>query len=227
MSKMVSKRPRTGPASYKRSRTGAKPITHVPRWVGTPFNERRQCSLRYTEVIDIPLSLGFGTYVMNSNSLYDPNNTGFGHQPFGYDQLMAIYNHYTVTRCSIAIHPVTPTLSSNTDVTTLAVWNDDDNGLGGTVTEISTCCERSGSAFKTFARGGGELTPLRNTYKRKNTFVRPLGDVDRGAVASSPAELQCFIIGVQDYEAGTGTIKVKVDMLFTAYFDELKSLAPS
>lgn len=35
-------------------------------------------------------------YVFRLNSLYDPNETGTGHQPRGYDELAAIYNSYTV-----------------------------------------------------------------------------------------------------------------------------------
>lgn len=36
------------------------------------------------------------TYVFNLNSLFDPNTTGAGHQPAGYDQMMAIYEEYIV-----------------------------------------------------------------------------------------------------------------------------------
>lgn len=42
---------------------------------------------------------GAGTaasYVFAANGLYDPNVTGAGHQPMGFDQLMGLYNQYTV-----------------------------------------------------------------------------------------------------------------------------------
>lgn len=44
-----------------------------------------------------------GTYVFSANGLYDPNITGVGHQPTGFDQLMAIYGSYTVTKATIKV----------------------------------------------------------------------------------------------------------------------------
>lgn len=35
------------------------------------------------------------------NSLYDPNITGAGHQPYGFDQLMTYYDHYLVIKASV------------------------------------------------------------------------------------------------------------------------------
>lgn len=35
-----------------------------------------------------------GSYVFQINGPYDPNVTGIGHQPLGFDQLMLMYEHY-------------------------------------------------------------------------------------------------------------------------------------
>lgn len=42
-------------------------------------------------------------YNWNINSLYDPDRTGFGHQPYGYDQLSGLYGKYRVIGCSYVI----------------------------------------------------------------------------------------------------------------------------
>jgi len=36
-------------------------------------------------------------YVFNLNSLHDPNTSGVGHQPTGFDQLIAIYEQLLFT----------------------------------------------------------------------------------------------------------------------------------
>jgi len=43
------------------------------------------------------------TYFFTANGLFDPNITGTGHQPIGFDQMMLFYEQYTVvaSKCSI------------------------------------------------------------------------------------------------------------------------------
>lgn len=45
-----------------------------------------------------------GGYVFTANGLYDPNITGTGHQPMGFDQMMLFYEHYTVTKAKITVN---------------------------------------------------------------------------------------------------------------------------
>lgn len=42
--------------------------------------------------------------VFSANSLFDPDRTGVGHQPMGYDQFMVFYKHYCVHSAKITIH---------------------------------------------------------------------------------------------------------------------------
>jgi hypothetical protein len=42
-----------------------------------------------------------GNYVYTLNGLYDPDISGGGAQPTGFDEYMAMYNHYRVTSCSV------------------------------------------------------------------------------------------------------------------------------
>lgn len=57
--------------------------------------------LRYTEYTEITLAAGAANRVIyNLNSIYDPNRSGAGHQPYGYDQLAALYARYRVLKAS-------------------------------------------------------------------------------------------------------------------------------
>jgi len=49
-------------------------------------------------------------YVFSANGLFDPNITGTGHQPVGFDQLMQYYEQYTV----VASKATVDLLNSNT-----------------------------------------------------------------------------------------------------------------
>lgn len=44
-----------------------------------------------------------GTYVYSLNGLYDPDITGVGGQPTGFDQYMALYGKYTVLKAKVTV----------------------------------------------------------------------------------------------------------------------------
>jgi hypothetical protein len=61
-------------------------------------------TLSYAEKISINATSGVAaTQVFSANGLYDPDVTGTGHQPRGFDQLMAMYDHYVVERARIVV----------------------------------------------------------------------------------------------------------------------------
>lgn len=64
-----------------------------------PVPVKAKRTLRYVENA-ITLNPGVAgiaaDYVISANGLFDPNVTGVGHQPIGFDQMMQMYNHYTV-----------------------------------------------------------------------------------------------------------------------------------
>jgi len=62
------------------------------------------CKMKYRERLSVA-SLGgsFGYYQFSSNSLFDPNVTGTGLQPEGFDQLSALYRNYRVVASKISL----------------------------------------------------------------------------------------------------------------------------
>jgi hypothetical protein len=68
-----------------------------------PANYRRR--LHYYETgLDITSGTGTaGTYFFQANGAYDPNITGVGHQPMGFDQIMLFFTSYTVVASEVLV----------------------------------------------------------------------------------------------------------------------------
>lgn len=71
-----------------------------------PFPERFYTKLVYHEPV-LTVNPGVGgtadSYVFRANDLYDPNLTGVGHQPSGFDQIMNQYNNFVVLGSKIKV----------------------------------------------------------------------------------------------------------------------------
>lgn len=80
------------------------------------FGQRTRRVVQYaTQYISVTSGAGTaGAYVFSANGLYDPDITGTGHQPMGFDQMMIFYNHYTVTRSRCRIQCIATTVAQPT-----------------------------------------------------------------------------------------------------------------
>jgi len=68
------------------------------------FPPRTTRRLRYSDDVSLSSSSGVvSSYVYAANDLYDPDRTGSGHQPMGFDQMMVFYNHFCVVRARIKV----------------------------------------------------------------------------------------------------------------------------
>lgn len=69
-----------------------------------PFPARMRAVLRYSETFVIAAGVGgTGHQMFRCGSIFDPNQTGIGHQPYGHDTYQAIYDHYKVIKSNIKI----------------------------------------------------------------------------------------------------------------------------
>lgn len=73
-----------------------------------PIAQRYICKMKYAESVQTDAS---GRFYFNLNSIFDPNGTGVGHQPYGHDTLATLYNRYRVISCSYRV--IAPNASSN------------------------------------------------------------------------------------------------------------------
>lgn len=95
--------------TYKRKRRTAR----LPTLGGFPTTKKIR--LRYATTVS--LNPGAGQVVKHqfgANNMFDPDYTGGGHQPRGFDQWMLNYHHYTVVGSKITIKPCGPDNKGNT-----------------------------------------------------------------------------------------------------------------
>lgn len=79
--------------------------------------------MKYSDTLNLtlpsyPLNI---TQQYNLNSIYDPNRTGIGHQPYFRDQMAQFYDFYKVLACKVTV--TTTSLNSYTNI----VFRADDN----------------------------------------------------------------------------------------------------
>jgi len=175
-------------------------------------------------VVSFPWTAGaIGTYVFVANGLFDPDFTSTGHQPLYFDQLAAIYNHYTVvaSKIKLTISPV-----DNTSPTSyLSVYVDDDASGPANLQarlEQSTCT----NTVIPFGSGATK-TIVTKSYNAKQMFGGdPLSDTQQeGTIASNPNELAYFLITTGDIAStNLGKISALVEIEYKTVWSELKSI---
>lgn len=91
----------------KRSKSKVQKRRKVPFSLATvPLKRTLATTVRYFEpnfTLDPGVAGLAANYIFSANGLFDPNITGTGHQPLGFDQLMVMYNHYVVIGAAIKV----------------------------------------------------------------------------------------------------------------------------
>lgn len=89
-------RPRRAPRRARRGYT-------IMRSMRAPLPEVLQTKLKYCQFISRTFSTAPDQYAIRMNGMYDPDYTGVGHQPYGFDELSTLYLSYVVKACKIVI----------------------------------------------------------------------------------------------------------------------------
>jgi len=214
-----SKRP------VKRSRVGAakssSQVVSIPKSLG-PFARRTTRTLRYVQNIGLVVTSGFGNHCFRTNSLFDPDRTGVGHQPMGFDQLMGLYFHYRVRKSTIKATPLTNFAANDTAILCLTV-----NPSSVADTSILTACERQGAKFMVASSQENMRRGAMHKWDAKDYFSNPSADSLAGQVGTNPAEESFYQIYWQDYNLVSFTMELLVEMTFDVEFFEPVGFAAS
>lgn len=191
-----------------------------------PFPTAQIVKMRYCETIEIdPGTASATAYYFRANSIFDPNQSGTGHQPYGHDTFATMYNHYQVVKARL--HCVF--LPFNNDISGSAQCGVSVEDGSSTLTTFDTVRESKGCKSGVLAYGQGKLA-LSVGYNSAVHF--PAGTpqattADFGANPSEVAYFKIFAQAVSPAFQDPGRIPIIVTIDYTVKVWELKYLTQS
>lgn len=189
-----------------------------------PLLAGRLVEFKYVAPVSLDPAAGvisFHTFI--ANGMFDPDYSGIGHQPLGYDQwLPTFFNHYCVvkSKCTFQAWAPDTTVNANTLVMGINLVDDTTTLAGHTVTSMM---ERPRCTYKliTNSNSGTATQMVNKTFNAQQFFSRKdvIGsDQLRGSSAGNPQETavyQCWI-GAADVGSNPSTVKGIVTITYTA-----------
>jgi hypothetical protein len=182
-------------------------------------------TLKYVETLDVNLSANIVTsYEFRTNSVYDPNYTGGGHQPLGFDEISTFYNKYRVLGFRYHVSaPIIPNSTTGQNVTVGALIAN-----GAYTLSLPSAQELPFSKFYSAGapspgvhlRGGMDLTKIaahREEYKIDDRFA--------ALINGSPTEVIDF--HVFWYPNADGYQRATITLLYDVEFYDPNRLGSS
>lgn len=232
LKRTITRKKKAGTKYRLKKKAVARKKAVVPRnmvALGKGFPKKLTVTHKYVENISAGFTSTAGslaTYSFRLNSLFDPNETGTGHQPMYFDQVSALYNHYHVIGAKAVIKITPETTTTNTS--RCAVYTDDNGTV--TPTSLDTIAEQTlGKGIKYFLAGNNNYQTFVCKWSARKTFGKGvLANNDLGALAgANPAELSHLVIACQADDVATIGFNFTIHLEQIAVWTELKDIASS
>jgi len=223
-------RPQNRPRRNKRGNEASKPATHPAgrsaiRELATNLPLMTRASKRvmipyYEQQVARTQGAGLITsYFFTANGLFDPNITGTGHQPMGFDTMMTYYEQYTVMRSKISVTFVNN--GANVCRVGISLSPDTTAAVTGDVVENGYVVMKTidSAAGLSGAGSGTRICELNlncdcASYFGRKTQREMLDDTSlSGTAAANPSEQVYFNILTWDGYYGTGATTIACDVV--------------
>lgn len=174
---VARRRRRSRFAVRKRRRRMRRRPLRIPRPL-SGFPQTKVVRLRYVEQFTLdPATGGVALQDFRCNSIYDPNASGTGHQPYGHDQWAQYYRRYEVLKSSIRVDYCQSEASASTSVLVVGIEVDD----ATTVTTDPILQLEQGRTRHKILHTGGSSKGLRSVRAGWNMrrYLKDTGKVSR------------------------------------------------
>lgn len=193
---------------------------------GQGFPKKMLMTHRYSECLLLTSASGvLATYNWVANGMFDPNQTGTGHQPMYFDQMAAIYDHYTVigAKLTVKISNVVANIGAR-----CGIFINDDTVV--TPSFVDALRERNPNVSRIINNGSNNVTTMTIKWSGKKTFGKYnlTNPSFIGTAAANPTEQSIFTFFIQPIDASS-TQNYYVEYLLEqiAVWTELKDIASS
>lgn len=201
-----------------------KSITRVTAGLGFP--KQMTMTHKYFETFDMStISGSTAKYSFRANSMYIPNATGGGHQPYYFDQMSAVYNHWFVLGSKVTF-TISPDATNNS-TSVAAVYLNDDTTITPTYYALM---EQSKGSYKVMPNGNQDPHKLRCSYSAKKTFGPGIlaNTSLKGSSTADCSESAVYSLIIYPHDiTSSHTYNITVMIEYIAVWLELRDVAQS
>lgn len=166
------------------------------------------------------------------NGLYDPEDAVGGHQPYLFDQLSALYEHWTVvaSKLTITITPLYDTATNPGNFWTFALMLNSDSSMSG---GVQTMIEQGSNVSWANTGPNTDSVVLRSSWDiRKEFGIKSYADAVglsrfQGTVSSDPTELTHYLLAGQNNAGSQGRFAYVTVIDYKVIWSEPKDAAAS
>ncbi len=229
------------PAKKRTSKKMSKKTTRgkIYRPVGQfgPLGKSFIATLKYSETITLDPSTGLSAdHVFSANGIAKPDQTSVPlnlHQPYGHDQLVSFYDHYTIVGSKCVVRSVN---NINLPLYIGVALRDNASAINLQASELR---EKGGTRMRIMSEktGGTNNVVVSQTFSPRKFFGKAKGNIvgelelrgnmkDVASDVDNPTEqayYHCMVIP-QTITDNPGTQTLQVDIYYTAVFTEPKVL---
>lgn len=217
-------------------------VTSVPRSSNILGLKTKRCKLLYGDsnyALDYTLAV-FGKHIFQAIGLFDPDRTGVGHQPRGFDQMMQMFEKYVVMGVKVELWPAPPNPDGTTQPTIVGihVGEEDFNSTvlnADDILELANCTLSKNVMAPTESSAGtlsgSNNTEYISTYidvaKFKGLTKQQLmaSEKNHGTSSANPADplyITCFAGTIGGGSATATAIRAAVRITYDVVFFEPK-----
>lgn len=204
--------------------------TRIPRprisFAGQP--KWKVVKMRYVEQLSLNAGIAaIAGHTFRANSIFDPDQSGAGHQPMGHDEWSSFYNHYTVLGSKIT---VTFSNQHANDPMVAGVFLNDDTALASS--SVTSLIENAkGPYCHLDSAGGTGVRRLTKKFSAKKFFkcdVKDRTDL-KASFGTNPSEEAYFLVWTAAMNTGSdpSAVYATVKIDYIVLMSEPKDLGPS